>query len=199
MPARLAAVVLLASLASSLAWAGSPGTQALENSTLPEPDGYAMSAPQAGAADDKMEARIEARVATNCSNAWQVFTDFDGMPRFLPGMELSKVVSREAGHVTLLQRGRHQYGIFSKDYQSERELTMSEPVLIESRSLPRDELAIASTTRFTPTQQGGCVIASSATIELPRWVPGATAESFMKSLAAAQMQAMLVEVRRRYR
>jgi len=192
-------VVFLAAFAPSLASAGPHGTQAAANSYLPDPGGYSMSAPQASAVNDKMDARIEARVATNCSNAWQVFTDFDGMPRFLPGMEVSKVVSREAGHVTLMQRGRHQYGILSKHYQSERELTMNEPALIESRSLPGDELAIASTTSFTPTERDGCVIASSATIELPFWVPGATAVGFIKSLASAQMQAMLAEVERRYR
>jgi len=201
MPRMLASVItvaLLASFAPSLASAGSPGTQVLAISYLADSDGYSMTAPQAAAAKGKMDARIEARVATSCSNAWQVFTDFDGMPRFLPGMEVSKVVSRDGGHVTLMQSGRHQYGIFSRHYQSERELTMSEPALIESRSLPRDELAIASTTSFTPTERGGCVIASSATIELPLWVPGATAVSFIKSLASAQMQAMLAEVRRRY-
>jgi ribosome-associated toxin RatA of RatAB toxin-antitoxin module len=191
-------VALLASFAPSQALAGSPGTQVLASSYPPDSDGYSMAAPQATAAKDMMNAKIEARAATNCANAWQVFTDFDGMPRFLPGMEASKVVSREGGRVTVMQRGRHQYGIIWKHYQSERELTMSEPALIESRSLPGDEMAIASSTSFTPTERGGCAIASSATIELPAWVPGATAVGFVKSLASAQMRAMLAEVKRRY-
>jgi hypothetical protein len=100
--------------------------------------------------------------------------------------------------VTVMQRGRHQYGIFSKHYQTERELTMSEPALIESRSLPADETFVASFTSFTPTERGGCVIASSATIGLPAWVPGAMAVGFIGSLASVQMQAMLAEVLRRY-
>ena len=132
----LASAALLCSLTPSQAAAGAPAAQVLASSYLADSDGYSMAAPQAVAAEDKMNARIEARVATNCSNAWQVFTDFDAMPRFLPGMEVSKIVSREGGHVTVMQRGRHQFGIFSKHYQSERELTMSEPALIESRSLP---------------------------------------------------------------
>jgi ribosome-associated toxin RatA of RatAB toxin-antitoxin module len=194
----LASAALLCSLTPSQAAAGAPAAQVLASSYLADSDGYSMAAPQAVAAEDKMNARIEARVATNCSNAWQVFTDFDAMPRFLPGMEVSKIVSREGGHVTVMQRGRHQFGIFSKHYQSERELTMSEPALIESRSLPGDEMAVVSSTSFTTTKRGGCLIASSATIDLPAWVPGATAEGFIKSLASAQMQAMLAEVKRRY-
>ena len=75
---------------------------------------------------------------------------------------------------------------------------MNEPALIESRSLPGDEMAIASSTGFTPTQGGGCAIAYSATIDLPAWVPRVTAVGFVKSLATTQMQAILAEVKRRY-
>jgi len=192
----VSAVVVL-TLASSLAWAASSDPRDLPLAPTPDADGYSMAAPQAAAAEGKMNARIEARAATDCTNAWQVFTDFDAMPRFLPGMEASKVISREGRRVTVQQRGRHQYGIFSKRYESERELTMNEPAFIESRSLPGDEMAIASSTRFTPTQRGGCAIAYSATIDLPAWVPRVTAIGFVKSLATTQMQAMLAEVERR--
>ena len=191
------AIALLA-FAPSLALAGPHDPQIPEISHQTESAGYSMAAPQAVAIDTKMSAEIAARAATDCSNTWQVFTDFDAMPRFLPGMEASKVLSREGGRVTVMQRGHHKYGIFSKRYKSERELTMREPELIESRSLPGDEMAITSSTSFTPTAQGGCAIAYSAIIELPTWVPGATAEGFVKSLASTQMRAMLAEVQRRY-
>jgi ribosome-associated toxin RatA of RatAB toxin-antitoxin module len=193
-----APAVFVLTSASTFAWAGTAGLPVLPMSPSSDSDGYSMAAPQAVAAGDKLQARIEARTATNCSNAWQVFTDFDAMPRFLPGMEASKILSREGRRVTVQQRGRHQYGIFSKRYESERELTMNEPALIESRSLPGDEMAIASSTSFTPTQSDGCAIAYSATIGLPAWVPRVTAIGFVKSLAITQMQAMLAEVKRRY-
>ena len=193
-----APAVVVLTLASTFACAGTSGPRVLPVSPSADSDGYSMAAPQAAAAEDKLNARIEARAATDCTNVWQVFTDFDAMPRFLPGMEASRVVSREGRRVTVQQRGRHRYGIFSKRYESERELTMNEPALIESRSLPGDEMAIASSTGFTPTQGGGCAIAYSATIDLPAWVPRVTAIGFVKSLATTQMQAMLAEVKRRY-
>ena len=193
-----APAVLVLTLASPLAWAGESGLRVLPIFPSSDSDGYSMAAPQAAAAEGKLNANIEARAATNCTNAWQVFTDFDAMARFLPGMESSKVLSREGGRVTVQQRGRHQYGIFSKRYESKRELTMNEPALIESRSLPGDEMAIASSTSFTPTQRGGCAIAYSATIDLPTWVPRVAAIGFVKSLASTQMRAMLAEVKHRY-
>ena len=193
-----APAVFVLTLLPMLTWAGPPELSVLSTAQALDSDGYSMAAPQVAAAADKLNARIEARTATNCANAWQVFTDFDAMPRFLPGMEASEVVSREGRRVTVRQRGRHRYGIFSKRYESKRELTMTEPALIESRSLPGDEMAISSSTSFTPTQGGGCVIAYSATIDLPAWVPRVTAIGFVKSLATTQMQAMFAEVKRRY-
>ena len=181
-----------------LALAGPQDSEVPAISHQAESDGYSIAAPQAAVVDNRMRAGIAANSSTDCSNTWRVFTDFDAMPRFLPGMEASKVLSREGGRVTVMQRGRHQYGIFSKRYQSERELTMREPALIESRSLPGDEMSIVSSTIFTPTAQAGCAIAYSATIDLPFWVPEGAAEGFVKSLAATQMRAMLAEVQRRY-
>ena len=196
--ATVTAVALLGGFAPSEGLAAPPGDQVLASVDAPGADGYSIAEPRAIAVKGVMSARIEARVATNCANAWQVFTDFDAMPSFLPGMETSKVISREGGRVILMQRGHHRYGIFARQYQSERELTMREPALIESRSLPGDEMAIASATSFTPTERGGCVIESSANIDLPAWAPEAAAAGFIKSLASAQMRAMLAEVKRRY-
>ncbi len=197
MRTHVASAAILA-FAPSLAAGVPPDSQLATIAPPAQSDGYSIAAPQATVVDNKMSAEIVATSATECANAWQVFTDFDAMPRFLPGMEASKVLSREDGRVTVLQRGRHQYGIFWKRYQSERALTMREPVVIESRSLPGDEMAIVSSTFFTPTAQAGCAITYSASIELPRWIPSGAAEGFVKSLASTQMRAMLAEVQRRY-
>jgi len=192
------AFALLAAVAPSAGLAAPTGAQVLASYDAPGSDGYSIAEPRAAAIKDTMSVRIEASAPTNCSNAWQVFTDFEAMSSFLPGLDTSKVMSREAGRVVVMQRGHHRYGIIAKQYQSERELTLREPALIESRSLPGDELASASSTRFTPTGRGGCAIESSANIDLPPWVPESVAVGFIKSLAAVQMRAMLAEIKRRY-
>ena len=154
-------------------------------------------APVAAAADGKLKAHVDAFAPIICAKAWLVFTDFEAMPKFLPGVELSKVRSVVGNKVFLEQKGFFRYGIFSKTYTSTRELTMVEFSKIDSISLATDEVPIISTTTFNQVD-GMCSIRYSTTIGIPDWAPSFAAVGFAKSMAHAQMNAMVAELKKRF-
>jgi ribosome-associated toxin RatA of RatAB toxin-antitoxin module len=170
---------------------------AAETASPPPPASYKYDAPRASLeADGKLKASIEAVVPIDCQRAFDVFTDYEGMTRFLPGMEMSKVQSRSGNKVVLSQRGTVSYGIFVKQYTSTRELTIDAPRRIDSASLPTDELPISSTATFREIQ-GRCAIGYTTHIGIPSWTPSFAAIGFAKSIAATQMTALLAEMKKR--
>lgn len=194
MPARLR----LHSLAVVIAF-GAPIYPSLagETTTSAPPPSYKYDPPRASLeADGRLRASIEAVVPIDCQRAFDVFTDYEGMTRFLPGMEMSKVQSRSGNKVILSQRGTVSYGIFVKQYTSTRELTVDAPRRIDSASLPTDELPISSTAIFREIQ-GRCSIGYTTHIGIPSWTPGFAAIGFAKSIAATQMTALLAEMKKR--
>jgi ribosome-associated toxin RatA of RatAB toxin-antitoxin module len=55
--------------------------------------------------DDTFEVRAEAEIDADVVAAWSVLTDYERLPRFIPGMQESTVVSRTGSRVVVDQRG----------------------------------------------------------------------------------------------
>ena len=55
--------------------------------------------------DDTFEVRAEAEIDADVVAAWSVLTDYERLPRFIPGLQESTVVSRTGSRVLVDQRG----------------------------------------------------------------------------------------------
>ena len=156
----------------------------------------AVEAPFAQASHGRIRASVSAHVGAPCQAAWDVFTDFDAMASFVPGIESSQAVERTARRALLRQTGSARFGIFSRRYASERELRLDPPHRIDSQSSARDELDTRSFTLFEPNAQG-CQIRYELDAKTPAWAPSALSESFAREQALRMMRAMLDEITRR--
>jgi uncharacterized membrane protein len=60
-----------------------------------------------------LEVQASAEFEGSLSRAWRVLTDYDHLPRFMPHLEVSRVLSRERGRLLVEQRGAARLLIFS--------------------------------------------------------------------------------------
>jgi hypothetical protein len=67
--------------------------------------------------------------------AWDVLTDFEHMPGWVPNLRESKVLKIENNTVTLQQSGVAKFGAASFPYVTERQLEMNKPLAIRSTQL----------------------------------------------------------------
>lgn len=58
-----------------------------------------------------VEASVE--IAADVQLVWQVLTDYDDLPRFIPGLNSSRVISRSDNHVIIDQKGESQVLFFT--------------------------------------------------------------------------------------
>jgi carbon monoxide dehydrogenase subunit G len=190
---RLLAGCLL--LACSPLWANDPSQTPNPLGALPE--GYSVESIQARALDGgRVGASASAIANAPCEQAWEVFTDFDAMERFLPGITQSSVEPIGPNRIKLIQSGSARVGPFSRSYASERELTLDKPRRVDSKSSASDELHIVSSTSFSPREKG-CLIHYEVDAQAPPWAPAFVAVGFAKTQAAKQMGAMLLEISKR--
>jgi hypothetical protein len=99
----------------------------------------------AGAADDLAVAverkgdlfsvRARATLAAPVALVWQVLTDYETLPRFIPGISTSVVLARSADRVLLEQRGEARFLIFSFPIEVRYEVRESAPHWVESRAI----------------------------------------------------------------
>jgi carbon monoxide dehydrogenase subunit G len=71
-------------------------------------------------------------VAATQRQAWDVLTDFDHMPNFVPNLESSKVVSRSGNVLQVAQKGRETYGLLSFSFDNLREVELAPYTKIKS-------------------------------------------------------------------
>ena len=62
---------------------------------------------------DGFEVEATAEIEADVADAWKVLTDYDRLAEFIPGMQESRVVSRDGSHVVIDQRGEASLLFFS--------------------------------------------------------------------------------------
>src|SRR3954463_2734988 len=68
---------------------------------------------EAARAGDGVEVTARALIAAPQSLIWEVLTRYDDLPRFIPGIARSVVLSRQGNNVTLEQSGEARFLVFS--------------------------------------------------------------------------------------
>jgi uncharacterized membrane protein len=159
--------------------------------------GFELAEPVARLEDGRALVELTGKTSADCSKAWAVFVDYEAMPKFMPGLESSRVASRAGGKIVVEQSGKASFGVFSRRYKSSREISLVAGSRIDSASLPGDDLPSSSKTEFEQAGGGGCRVAFATKVDIPEGVPEFAAQGVAKSIAKSQMSAMLAEVSRR--
>jgi len=86
--------------------------------------------------DEGFRIEISMLVPVPLAIAWQVLTDFAGMPRFVPNLESSRIITGQGSNtVRVEQRGTASFGPFSQKFESVREIEMRPMQEIHVRQL----------------------------------------------------------------
>lgn len=165
--------------------------------------GYRISEPEIEVVGRRFKINVAATVPLSCAKAWEVFTDFEAMPRFLPGLTTSRIVSQKGALMLIEQTGIARYGGFSHSYHSQREVRLERPLRVSSVALVRantNEPDLLSQTVFEPSAPGApeaCVARYSAEARTQGWIPPTVASGAAASIARDNMAAMIGELSRR--
>ncbi|MGA9396209.1 MAG: SRPBCC family protein [Azonexus sp.] len=148
--------------------------------------------------DDAFIVDASLDVPAKLRNVWDVLTDFDHMPAFLSNLTSSSVVRREGNLLLVRQEGLARFGVFSFQFQSEREVRLEPMRRIFSKSLAGSYKRMESETSLTPTGQSVQVkyhaeIVPDSTLARMFGIP------FMRHEVEEQFTFMLDEMKRRER
>ncbi len=128
--------------------------------------------------------------------AWDVFTDFDHMPEFLSNLTSSQVVKRDRNLQLIKQAGVAKIGIFSFQFQSEREIRLEPMHWIFSKSLSGVAKRMESVTELKSSDQG-VHVKYHAEVVPDSVIARIFGAPFMRREVEEQFNLMLTEMKRR--
>lgn len=144
----------------------------------------------------KFDISLDMSVPVPPAQAWAVLTDFDHMPRFLPNLKESHVVSREGNRWVVMQRGETGGGPFSFGYESLREIELVPQREIRSHSLKGNLGQVDGLTTLTAERQGTRIHYHA--VAQPGWLVGSVlGEETLAERLRLQFQQMRAEMLRR--
>lgn len=127
--------------------------------------------------------------------AWEVLIDFEHMPSYQPGLQVSKVLERSADHLRVRQQGIAHFGPFSSGYESERDIRLKPKTEITSTNVGGTIKFMVSTMKLAP-EATGTLLRYHADID-PGWLPPLLGPSAMRDSTADSFGAMIREMQRR--
>ena len=151
-----------------------------------------VSSGEAFVIDVSFVAPVEQRIA------WDVLVDFDHMAGIVHNLTSSRVVSRDGNMLVIRQQGVARYGVFSYEFESEREIRLEPTTRILARSLGGTEKRMTSEARLQATEQGrGVQVRYHAEAVSDSWFVRTFGAPFLRHEVGEQFRYMLAEMKRR--
>lgn len=182
---RLIALLIAAVLSLGLARAAEEATDAVSVSVTRSGEYLVLTA--------------EFRVPVNVRMAWDVLTDFEHMPAFVPGLKESHVLSVAGNQLTVQQKGESTVGLLPVEYESVRMIELKPYQSIHSRTLKGSLGNVEGVTRLTAEGRNLTLVQYSASALLDSSLAALIPSSYLKDGLKAQFQAMREEMLRRVR
>jgi ribosome-associated toxin RatA of RatAB toxin-antitoxin module len=82
---------------------------------------------------DAIEVRAVATLTASPQLTWQILTDYERYTRFIPDMQVSRVVAREGPRLVLEQKGDMRFLWFRVPHEVRLDVTESPPSVVEAR------------------------------------------------------------------
>lgn len=167
---------------------------------------YALAAdpPQAVAEEDVQVQRTGQSFTIDLSfyapvppaRAWAVLTDFEHMAEFLPNLTSSHVSKLSDTELKVSQTGVAKYGMFSTNFESVREITLTPETEIHAHGVGGNLQHLESVMHLHP-EGSGTKLVYHVEAMAGFWFPPLIGPSLVRHDTAAQFSAMVREMQRR--
>lgn len=128
--------------------------------------------------------------------AWDVLTDYDHMPKFLPNLQSSKILSKSPTRLEVAQKGGATHGPISITFDVVREVQLKPYSEIISHVISGDLKKVDGTTRLVPEGDGTRITFHSESIPNV-WVPPGIGPALIENETREQFGDMRAEIVKR--
>ena len=147
---------------------------------------------------DGIEVRARAVTGAPAPLIWTVLTDYEGLPRFIPGLSRSAVRERQGNRVVIDQAGEARFLIFSFPIEVRLEVTESPPASISSRAVSGNLKRMSGRYDIEPDPgRGGFILVYGGLIEPEFDLPPLVGVAALRGMVEEQFRAMVEEIERR--
>jgi ribosome-associated toxin RatA of RatAB toxin-antitoxin module len=152
---------------------------------------------QAERLGDAVEVRAQATIAAPWPLVWQVLTDYEDMPRFVPGIARSVVRSRDGNRLVLEHSGEARFLLFSFPIQVTLEVVESPMSLVTSRAIAGNVRRMSGRYELSERGAQGVLLRYIGLIEPDFDLPPLIGPAALRSSVKEQFTAMVAEIERR--
>lgn len=146
---------------------------------------------------DGIEVRARAFVAAPASVVWNVLTDYERLPAFVPGIVKSAVRERRGPRVRLDQAGEARFLLFSFPIKVQLEVIESAPHWVVSRAVGGNLRRMLGRYELREdAARGGVLLLYTGFIEPAFDLPPVIGPAALRGTAEEQFAAMVAEIER---
>jgi len=147
---------------------------------------------------ERFDVRARAVVAALPAVAWQVLTDYERLPRFIPGITKSVVRSRHGNRVLLDQSGEARFLLFTYPIAVQLDVVEWPPDWVASRAIGGNVRRMNGRYELRPgPDRGSVLLLYYGEIELDFELPPVVGSAAVRGTIEQQFTAMVAEVERR--
>lgn len=147
---------------------------------------------------DAVEIRARAVVLAPLHLAWEVLTDYEKLPRFIPGMARSVVTARNGGRVVVEQSGEARFLFFGFPIETRLEVVETAPERVVSRAVSGNLRRMDGRYDISCDEaRKACILIYRGAIEPGFALPPLIGVAAMRAMVEEQFTAMVAEIERR--
>jgi ribosome-associated toxin RatA of RatAB toxin-antitoxin module len=152
---------------------------------------------EAERAGEGVEVRARALIAAPQALVWEVLTRYEQLPRFIPGIAKSVVLSRQGNNVTVEQSGEARFLMFSFPIHIRLDVSEHAQESVASRAISGNLRRMTGRYELLPDARGGILLRYSGLIEPDFELPPLIGTAALRSMVEQQFTAMVAEIERR--
>jgi ribosome-associated toxin RatA of RatAB toxin-antitoxin module len=149
---------------------------------------------------DSIEIHARALIVAPAALVWQVLTDYERLPDFIPGLSKSVVRERRGNRLVLEQTGEARFLMFSFPIEVRYEVIESPPDWVSSRAVGGNLRRMNGRYDLQPgpaPARGSMLLRYEGAIEPNFELPPVVGVVALRSMAEQQFSAMVAEIERR--
>jgi ribosome-associated toxin RatA of RatAB toxin-antitoxin module len=147
---------------------------------------------------ERVEVRARALIAAPVAAVWEVLTDYEHLPRFIPGIAKSVVRSRDDSRLLVEQSGEARFLIFSFPIEVRLEVTERPRQSISSRAVAGNVRRMTGRYEIQPDAEHGTVLLRYVGEIEPNFrLPPLIGVAALRRTATEQFAALVAEIERR--
>jgi carbon monoxide dehydrogenase subunit G len=146
---------------------------------------------------EAVQVQAHAVIAAPIALVWQVLTDYERLPRFIPGIAKSVIRDRRGNSLFLEQSGEARFFFFSFPIDVTLEVTESPPLWVASRAVGGNVRRMTGRYDLTDEAAQRVLLRYTGVIEPDFRLPPLVGMVALRSSVEEQFTAMVAEIERR--